>query len=115
MSSPAMTEERQLLALSDQLSLQLVGHGTQPWKEMAVHRLERHALAVNADVQCGDDSAVEPLQWNRDRPKTDLGLLVGERVAVLARLEDGSAQLALVDDGGCRDPLRRNAGEKFIQ
>ena len=36
----------------------------------------------------------------RDRPKTDFDLLIDYCVAILAHLEDCSAQLDLVDDGG---------------
>src|SRR5262245_31845121 len=43
---------------SDQLLLQLVGRGVQPRKK-AVHRFEGHSLAMNADIQCGDGSAID--------------------------------------------------------
>jgi hypothetical protein len=43
---------------SDQLLLQFVGQGVQAWKEMAVHGFQRRAFAMDADIQCGDDSSV---------------------------------------------------------
>jgi hypothetical protein len=43
---------------------------------------------MNADIQCGDDSAVQLSQRNGNRPKTDFDLLIDKRVAVFARFEN---------------------------
>src|SRR5215831_21378297 len=85
---------------SNQLPLQFLRQGVKSWKVAAVHCLERRALRVNADVQGCNRSAVELIQWHRDRSKPDLGFLIGEGIAVRAHLEDCFAQLTLVDDGG---------------
>ncbi len=97
------------------LLLQLVGERTQLRKELAVHRLERGALAVDADIQGGDDPAVELLQRDRDRSEPKLGLLVGQRIAIAAHLQDGFAQRALIDDGELGESLGLDAGEKIIE
>src|SRR5262245_21117596 len=84
-------------ARSHDLRLQAGRQGAQLGQEDAAHGAERAALAAHANVDRGDDPAVDAPQRHRDRAEADLGLLVDQREAVGARLEDRLAQLLLAD------------------
>ena len=51
----------------------------------------------------------------RNGAKTDLDLLIGDRIAVVPDLEDGFAQLVFAGDGEFGDLFRMNMGEEAFQ